>query len=232
VTDRYTPEFDINTIVPWGRSLHEYTRMFSLSDEDIAMRILDCGGGPASFNSELTASGGTVVSLDPIYAFPGEQIEQRVQETYPKIMEGVRNAYDRFVWTEISSPEHLGEIRMKAMRQFLADYPQGRSDRRYVPGALPTLPFNDNSFDLALVSHLLFLYSQELDEETHLASLLELLRVAKEARVFPLLGMDGEPSPHLPRVLGALRERGHKADLELVNYEFQRGGNQMAVIRR
>ena len=43
----------------------------------------------------------------------------------------------------------------------------GRADGRYVEAELPTLPFADRSFDLALCSHLLFLYSVQLGEEFH-----------------------------------------------------------------
>ena len=59
----------LDSIVPWGRSFEEYVTMFGLTNTDLTKRILGCGDGPAGFNSELTARGGTVVSLDPIYAF-------------------------------------------------------------------------------------------------------------------------------------------------------------------
>jgi hypothetical protein len=38
-------------IVPWGRSFAEYVKMFSLIPDDLDLRILDCGGGPSSFNA-------------------------------------------------------------------------------------------------------------------------------------------------------------------------------------
>lgn len=43
------------------------------------------------------------------------------------------------------------------------------------------------SFDLAVCSHLLFLYSEHLSEDFHVESIKELCRVAGEARIFPLL---------------------------------------------
>ena len=45
--------------------------------------------------------------------------------------------------------------------------------------------FADREFDLALCSHLLFLYSEQLTADFHLASIRELCRVAGEVRVFP-----------------------------------------------
>ena len=52
----------LDEVKPWGRSLSEYRAMFALSDEDLCLRILDCAGGPASFNAEWTERGGAVVS--------------------------------------------------------------------------------------------------------------------------------------------------------------------------
>ncbi len=64
-------------------------------------------------------------------------------------------------------------------------------------------------------------------------------RAAKEARVFPLLGSSvhrggsvGERSPHLEAVLEELGRRGYEARVELVPYEFQKGGNEMLRVRR
>jgi 2-polyprenyl-3-methyl-5-hydroxy-6-metoxy-1,4-benzoquinol methylase len=52
-------------IVPWGRSFAEYVKMFSLIPDDLDLRILDCGGGPSSFNAEMTNRGKKVTSIDP-----------------------------------------------------------------------------------------------------------------------------------------------------------------------
>ena len=64
-------------VIPWGRSFDEYRLMFGLSESDLAGRILGCGDGPASFNSEATAEGFSVTSCDPIYAFSAEEISRR-----------------------------------------------------------------------------------------------------------------------------------------------------------
>ena len=53
---------------------------------------------------------------------------------------------------------------------------------------MPDLPFDDGAFDLALSSHLLFLYSEQFDLGFHVRALEEMLRVAAEVRVFPLSG--------------------------------------------
>ena len=97
---------------------------------------------------------------------------------------------------------------------------------------LPTLPFPDASFDLALCSHFLFLYSSQLGASFHLSAIREMCRVATEVRIFPLLALGGCTSRHLDRSVDDLRASGFAASIEDVPYEFQRGGNQMLRIRR
>jgi hypothetical protein len=177
----------LNEVIPWGRSFEEYTRMFALTEEDLAGSILGCGDGPASFNAEATALGHRVVSCDPIYAFSAGEIERRVEDCYDTVISQVKRDPDSFVWSYFRDPDHLGECRLAAMRRFLADFEAGKREGRYVAASLPGLPFPDGRFSLALVSHLLFLDSGQLDLGFHVASLGELLRVAREARVFPLL---------------------------------------------
>ena len=189
--------FTIEGVVPWGRTMEEYCGMFDLGERDLRGRILGCGDGPASFNAEMSALGYSVVSVDPLYAFSAKAIEKRVEETHDIIIEQLALNRDDFVWTYVPSLPALGQRRMWAMRKFLEDFGRGLSDGRYVDASLPDLPYDDNSFDLALSSHFLFLYSQEFDLNFHIQALEEMLRVAPEARAFPLLQVGGAPSPHV-----------------------------------
>ena len=204
--------------------------MFALADEDLAGRILGCGDGPASFNAEATALGHAVVSCDPIYACSPAEIEQRVEGAYDHIIALVRRNLDGFVWDHFHDPDHLGRCRLAAMRRFLADFEAGKAEGRYVTAALPDLPFEDGRFDLALVSHLLFLYSEQLDFEFHRAAVEELLRVAREVRIFPLLTLGRRPSPHVGPICTHVARRGWKAEVCGVPYEFRRGSNEMLRI--
>ena len=43
------------------------------------------------------------------------------------------------------------------MEAFLADYDEGKTAGRYVDAELPALPFPNQSFDVAVCSHFLFL---------------------------------------------------------------------------
>jgi hypothetical protein len=219
--------FSIDQVIPWGRTLDEYEAMFSLSPQDKAGRILGCADGPASFNAEMTAQGCRVVSVDPLYAFAPEAIAQRGRETFDVVLDQVRRNRQDFVWDRIGSPEALGQLRMEAQHLFLEDFPYGKADGRYIDASLPDLPFDNGSFDLALCSHFLFLYSQQFDLEFHVLAMQEMLRVVREVRVFPLLQLGGAPSPHVQGVVAACRAAGLCAELVSVNYEFMRNGNQM-----
>jgi len=223
--------FTLEEVVPWGRSFDEYCRMFALDDNDLGLRILGCGDGPASFTAEATRRGTTVISCDPIYRCEAVQIRERIAVTYDQIIEQTRRNVDAFVWDSIASVDDLGRVRMAAMEEFLDDFSRGKAEGRYVEAELPTLPFDDSSFDLALWSHVLFLYSLQFDEAFHLKSISELSRIAHEIRIFPLVTLAGERSPYVDRCVAELRAAGCNVTIETVPYEFQRGGNQMMRIR-
>jgi hypothetical protein len=226
---------DLKNIVPWGRSLSEYQKMFSLSDTDLKLNILGCGDGPASFNSEVNCLGGQVVSIDPIYQFSSEQIRSRIKEVYPQVMEQVSTNKDDYVWNNIKNPEELGRLRrlrMSAMETFLSDYENHKDSNRYINASLPTLPFPDAEFDLAVCSHYLFLYSEHVDLEQHILSMKELCRVSNEVRVYPLLSISSNKvSPHLEPVITELERNGIDVALVAVNYEFQKGATKMLVAK-
>ena len=223
----------LDSVVPWGRSYEEYVRMFSLSEEDIRKPILGCGDGPASFNSSLTKLGGQVVSCDPIYEFTAQEIKSRIDETYESVIAQMRLNEDGYLWNTIKSVEVLGQLRMRSMDLFLEDYDTGKLDGRYLALELPNeLPFRDNQFELALVSHFLLLYSQHLSYDFHLKSINEVMRVAKELRIFPVLTLDGKRSPFLEKLIDHFNGRGFFVEVVKVNYEFQIGGNEMLVIRQ
>jgi SAM-dependent methyltransferase len=222
--------FELENVVPWGRSFDEYVAMFALTERDLGRRILDCGGGPAAFNAVAAARGMDVTSLYPIYEFGADEIERRIDATAAGIAEKLRANASVFVWTHFEDADDVVTTRMAAMRTFLGDFAAADADNRYIAGALPDLPFADARFELALCSHFLFLYSEQHGFEFHIASIVELVRTAGEVRVFPLLELGSARSRHLAGVIEDLRERGLSARVVPVSYEFQRGGNEMLVI--
>lgn len=222
--------YELSQVLPWGRSFEEYVGMFDLKEKDLEMKILGCADGPASFNAEMYRRARRVVSCDPIYRFTRQQLNARIDQACEEIVEQTRKNAGNFVWSSIHSVEELRDVRIAAMQRFLRDYDQGRAQGRYVDAELPVLPFADGAFDIALCSHLLFLYSGRLSAEFHRNSIMELCRVARDARIFPLIDLDLRPSPHVHPIASSLEKDGFTVSVERVPYEFQRGGNEMLRI--
>jgi len=218
------------SVVPWGRSYPEYVDMFNLTPSDLNKSILSCGDGPASFNSSMNQKGKNVVSIDPVYSLSRTEIEKRIDETCKIVMAQTKNNQDKFEWSGIGSVEELFKIRMESMKEFLSDYEVGKHANRYITAELPFLPFESNQFDLALSSHFLFLYTENLSLEFHLKSIDEMLRVSKEVRIFPLLDMNAITSPYVNPVIRRFSRKGYDVETVRVNYEFQKGGNLMLKI--
>ena len=223
---------ELDEIIPWGRSRREYELMIGLDQDDLQKRIVGCGDGPASFNAEWTRAGFSVVSFDPIYSFSGGDIQKRFDASSETILSQVRATRDNWIWNYYGTPEALLTNRKTALEKFLADYDPGKCEGRYQIAALPSLPFADHQFDLALCSHLLFLYSEQLSEDFHVQSVLELCRIAQEVRIFPLLSLSHQRSPHIAPVCARLDQGGWSGRIVRVDYEFQKGGNEMLHIQR
>lgn len=222
----------LSEVVPFGRSFDEYRRIFALTEEDLNRRIISVADGPAGFNAEMKRRGHTVTSVDPIYELTGQEIERRFREVVDNIIDQVKSSPGDWTWDYHKSPEGLRRNRERALETFLADYDAGKAEGRYVIGSLPNLPYPDGSFDLALCSHFLFLYSERLGYEFHRDSVFEMLRVAGEARIFPLLDLSLARSPHIGPLTKELESRGFTVEFHQVDYEIQRGGNEMMRVRR
>ncbi len=201
--------------------------MFGLSRRDQQRTILDCGSGPASFNAELTFAGGQVTSIDPLYQFSAEQIEQRFLHCLDDVMAQINATPENWTWSFHSDSKALKRNRVAVMECFTADFGPGKAAGRYLEASLPKLPFEDGAFDLALCSHLLFLYSGILAPEFHLQAVQELCRVAREVRIFPLRTLTSQPSTDVEPVCSMLQSLGFAPKIMQVEYELQKGGNEM-----
>jgi hypothetical protein len=201
--------------------------MFDLTSEDLAGSVLDCCAGGSSFAAETDAR---VVAVDPAYALGRRELAARVRtglDEGDRIID--RNA-GRFDWGWYGRPARRAEMRREAAELFLADL-NGRPER-YVAGALPDLPLSTGAVDLALCSHLLFTWADQLGEGWHRRALAELVRVARrEVRIFPVVVQGtGEPVAFLEGLRDELHGLGHRTELRDVPYRFQRGGDRMLRI--
>ncbi|MGD1919433.1 MAG: SAM-dependent methyltransferase [Pleurocapsa sp.] len=221
----------LDKVVPFGRSLDEYIKMFDLSPKDLQKHILGVGDGPASFNAEGTAKGYDITSIDPVYQFDCAGIKQRFDAVVDNIINQIIATPDSWVWSYHQNPQDLKARRVKALKTFLQDYQQSKQTGRYQTQELPNLDFADQTFDLALCSHFLFLYSEQLDEDFHLAAIQEMLRVSKEVRIFPLLTLRQKTSPYVEKAIAKFGRLGYSTSIVKVPYEFQPGANKMLAIK-
>ncbi len=217
----------LNNIVPWGRNKKEYIKMFNLSGLELNSKILGCGDGPSSFNSECF---GNVTSIDPIYSYTKKEIQNRIEETCEIICDALKKDSDKFNWVEFKDLGTLKTTRLNAMDNFLEDYNIGKEEGRYTPGALPALNFSEKSFDLVLSSHFLFLYSEQLSLDFHIDSIKEMLRVGQTVRIFPICDLEGVESKYIKDILVWLKCADIEFDIVETDYEFQKGGNKYLEI--
>ena len=217
--------------VPFGRSLDEYIKIFKLDSNDLGSKILSVADGPASFNAELSTQGGDVTSVDPIYAFDEKQIETQFYSVLDNIIEQVKATPDDWTWSYHKSAEDLKSSRINVTKSFVKHFEEFKNTDRYIIGELPSLLFKANEFNLALCSHFLFLYSDHFNYEFHLLSILEMLRVSKEVRIFPLMTLMLQKSPYVDQIIKDLTSKGYEVNISKSDYELQKGGNEMMVIK-
>lgn len=222
--------FEVHDVAVIGRTFEEYLAMFDIEPPDLeGERILDCPSGAGSFVAGAADRGVSVVGADRAYRRPPTELARRCRSDTAAVADQLPEKRDLFTWEFYESVERRIELLERACESFLADY-RTESGGRYVAGALPDLPFPDDAFSLALSAHLLFLYDNRFDRTFHAASLRELARVAREVRVYPLQGLDAEPSALLEGVLEGLKLEGYDVDIRSIPFEFQRGSTEQLVI--
>lgn len=205
--------------------------MFGLTDDEVlAGPVLDCPGGAGAFGAAVRARGGEAVSADPAYALPVDELVARVRAGLDHGIRYLEQNRDSYVWTFFSSLDDLRHRRGVALDAFARDFTG--PDGRHVVASLPDLPFPDGAFRLALSGYLLFAYPDHLDLAAHEAALRELLRVAREeVRVFPLIDTAYVRYPGIDDLRRRLGADGVESEVRRVDYEFQRGGNEVLILR-
>lgn len=223
--------FKLDRVVPWGRNMEEYKLMFQLDDKDMSKKIAGFGDGPACFNCEMADRKRKVISFDPIYQFSKSDIEKRIEEVRVTVMQQMRENMDNYVWKNIKNLDELENIRMSAMKKFLADYEKGKAEGRYVFHELPNkLPYEADYFDIGLSSHFLLMYTA-FGYDFHIAAMTEMLRVCKEIRIFPIVDLDANKTDLIENVINYF-QKNHKVEIVKTEYEFQKGDNKLLIIKK
>ena len=221
---------ELDRVIFIGRTMAEYARFFNLDLQGLrGKRVLDCPGGASSFRAEAVAQGIDAVACDIMYGPAADELHERGLADIDYVFEKFDGAGDMFIWKHYADKSELIKTRKRALSGFAKDY-AGKGG--YVHGRLPRLPFIDNEFDIALSANLMFMYSDKLDFDFHVESIRELLRVAKEVRIFPLVMLNGAPYEKIEEIVEIFNVGGLQAKIESVPYEFQRGANRMLKISR
>ena len=217
---------NLENIAITGRIFEEYSFFFDLKLEDLKdKKVLDCPSGASSFVSTLKQNDIDVIGVDLLYEFDIESIETQGYKTIEK-------TYQDTSWMDVykmdfyKSKENHRNHRENALKAFVNDF----NKKDYIFAKLPNLPFENKEFDLALSSHLLFVYDNMLDYEFHKNSILEMLRVSKEVRIFPLVDFKNSKvleeknfSPFVYKILEELKD--FKCEIVKVDFEFQPKAN-------
>ena len=223
--------FQLDSVVPWGRSFEEYCQMFCLSGNDLSGKIAGFGDGPSSFNCEASKNGYSITSFDPIYQFTREQLATRIEEVRRIVMKQTEENSENYVWTKIRSINELERLRMSAMELFLTDYEKGKKENRYIFHELPNrLDYEENSFDIGLSSHFLLMYT-DLGYDFHISAIYEMLRVCGEIRIFPIIDLNADKSDLTANVIKHFKQN-YTVKIVKTDYEFQKGGNKMLIIKK
>jgi len=213
-----------------GRTFDEYVAFFGLDIEALkGKKVLDCPSGASGFVAEAVRRGIDAHGCDMLYGFETEAVMKQAESSLHKI-------YEDTEWMQGYNLSFYGSVgghrrcRESALASFRADFPS----ERYRCERLPGLSYEDDSFDLLLSSHLLFVYDDRLDLDFHVASIAEMLRVAREVRLFPLVDFRNSRRDEAENFSPLVREITARFNAEIVpvGFEFQPGAGAMLRLRR
>ncbi|MFT4059233.1 MAG: hypothetical protein QM652_06775 [Legionella sp.] len=214
-------------LVLWGHGVDEYREMFDLSQEDMSSRILEYGCGPSAVNTQQFHEAHKAVSCDPLFVLDKDTLLSKSVMIFAQMVDEVRQAQHQFDFSRIGSLEQLIEQRKNGMKQFFADYEQGKKEERYYGAADYHLPYPDFSFDYALSAHYLFADLENQSIDFHVQIIRELARAAKEVRIFPLIDCNGKTSEFLNPVLLHLQRENYGVEVREVDYHLHKAENAM-----
>ena len=221
----------LDRVVLLGRTFEEYCHYFALEVETLKEgRVLDVGAGVSSFAAEAAGVGCSVIAADPIYMMTPEEIGARCGPDLDYVYEAIQHL-SVYRWNWYESPQRMRALRERACTTFLEDF-RKRNHSRYVAASLPKLPFRDGTFDLCLVSYLLFAYQEQLSYEFHRDSIREIMRVTRgEARIYPTVTFEAERSEYLDRLFADQALSEFEFVEMSTEFEFLAGSNSYLSIR-
>lgn len=215
------------------RGFDEYKRMFDLPDRLEGKRILDIAGGASSFTVDCCSRGIDAQAVDPRYAYAPEIVLADAREEIETSTEKLRSLAHRFDWSYYGNIDLHRAGRLDSFQRFAADFAAADANNRYVAGALPSLPFANETFDIVLCSHFLFLYADQFDASFHERAVLDMIRICRpggQVRIYPLKSLRWEPYPQMDSLLTAICSTGAVPSIEQSHLPFIPDSSKMLVI--
>lgn len=233
--------FKLASVAFFGRSFAEYEEMFEFTPEQWrGKKVLDVASGPASFAAEAKRHGISVTACDPRYGSDSGALQSLASFDIDTCMAKTKETPQHFLRTCDEEHDRFKAEKLRALKKFAEDYTASDAVERYVKASLPDLPFEHGQFDIALCATLLFVYSDissggvlpdsPFDYDFHFASVRELLRVAREVRIYPLKGMNMDVHPYLTKLLDDLSHLDIKQELRPARFRDIKGADQFLTI--
>lgn len=214
-----------------GRTYNEYERMFNISPEELSgKKILDAAAGVSNFCAVGNIFGLDITAVDEIYNLMVSELEVKCEEDLNKLMMQLPFVKDQYNWDFFGGIEGLKISRVKGYKTFLKDFEA--NPQKYRQADITNLPFEDQSFNISLASHLFFLNDNVLDFAFHQKALLELIRVTTdEVIIFPVKNLQGNAPKWYNDLLAAPEFSNYKFVEEEVDFEFQKGNHSRLKIK-
>lgn len=217
------------------RSYTEYVSLFVLEGVDLQKgRILDVAAGASSFTAEGNAQGLQITAVDPLYQLDSKEIQSKGAQEIIESTAKLAKLKDRFNWSYYGTLEAHQAGRERALDRFSVDYSINK-DITYINANLPNLPFEENTFEIVLCSHFLFLYADQFDVNFHRTAIAELIRVCRpggEVRIYPLLSLRWEPYSMLEVFIEEWESAGHTVMKVPTKLPFIPGSTEVLSIQK
>lgn len=226
-------DLSINEICGLGYSVDDYKKMFDLSDDDLNRNILDYRSGANVFCQEIynqnKSEASIIKACDPIYQMNITDLKKLAKASIDKLNQEYKANKSKFTLNTADFEKFI-EQRINNINIFFSEFEVNKNNNLYTLDSLPSLSFEDEKFDLALVNYYFFSYSEILGLDYIVAGLKELIRVANEVRIFPLVNHSGEYSDAVPMVLGKLQENDLGAEIKEVEFGLWQSENAMMKV--
>lgn len=217
-------------LVLWGQGVAEYQAMFDLTDKALETSILEFGCGPTAINATLHAKNTSIVSCDPLFALTEDLLIEEVNQLFARRVVELRSDQYQLDTAAYGGLEPFIHTRHLGCETFFHDFIQGLQQQRYIAPSSP-LPFSHAAFQYALSSHYFFTNVAKGEQQDaiaqHLCEMKELLRVANEVRIFPIINRTGEASLLLGPVLLGLQQADYGVEVREVPFSLYPKGNAM-----